>query len=77
MTNSTIIVDPKSPMTIVEDPVIALARDLFLKSYSSGSYLTDQNRKHIVSTIENSIEVAQLFYQTLDSKAGQKINEKK
>lgn len=47
-----------------------LAKEIFVKSYQTSNYLTDQNRTYIITNIRNSIEIAKLFYKELGENNG-------
>jgi hypothetical protein len=49
-----------------------LAKELFIKTYQSGTYLTDQSEKQVVSRIKDVFDVAKLFY-----KIKEELDEKK
>lgn len=39
-----------------------LAKELFIKTYQSGTYLTDKSEPQMVSRIKDVFDVANLFY---------------
>jgi hypothetical protein len=49
-----------------KDKVISLARDIFLKTAITNTFLNDKNTQHAISTIENSIKIAELFYKVVN-----------
>ena len=55
-------------MSKLNDSVAVLAKELFIRSYNGNTYLTDKTTQHAVSTIENAIAVAELFYKVLEEK---------
>lgn len=42
-----------------------LAKELFVKTYRSDQYLTEQTRKWTIGTIKNAILVSKLFHEVL------------
>lgn len=39
-----------------------LAKELFIKTYQSGTYLTDKTEPQVISRIKDVFDVANLFY---------------
>lgn len=63
-----IIVGVDDKMTILPDPVLEFAKQLFLKSYKPQLFLNEQSVKQYDADIKNSIKVAELFMEMYENK---------